>query len=436
MGKSMEVDVYQRLGKKIDGLNVRAPWSETWHAILKELFTTEEADVVAKMPYTLSTLERIAKVTKVEKTRLQKILESLCKKGLVMDLYHEEHGTYYYMPWPIAIGIFEFTMMRSGDNLNMKRWAELFHDYFGSVYTANFSHGEKISALRVIPIEESIKEDGYTAFFDYEKATSIIEDSPRFALGLCSCRNEKHHLGLKECDAPLNNCSFMGIGADYAIRNNFGREVSKSEMLDNIAQSKELGLVLCSVNTRTKPIALCHCCKCCCNFLGGLNKFGFNNCVITSNFISELKTDLCNGCGRCVAVCPVNALSLVPAQDTKDGKKKKALLNRDICVGCGLCAARCKPGAIHMIPRSSRAIHPESLFEVTMLTSLERGTLQNQLFDNPQSVTQEFMRTFVGAFFRLPPVKRAIMSDMLRSTFLHTAKAIAKLQGKGWMLDL
>jgi hypothetical protein len=89
-----------------------------------------------------------------------------------------------------------------------------------------------------------------------------------------------------------------------------------------------------------------------------------------------------------------------------------------------------------MIPRSSRVLHPESLFEVTMLSSLERGTLQNQLFDNPQSMTQECMRSFVGAFLRLPPLKRAFMSDMFRSTFLSTAKVIAKLQGKGWMLDL
>jgi hypothetical protein len=46
------------------------------------------------------------------------------------------------------------------------------------------------------------------------------------------------------------------------------------------------------------------------------------------------------------------------------------------------------------------------------------------------------MRSFVGAFLRLPPLKRAFMSDMFRSTFLSTAKVIAKLQGKGWMLDI
>ena len=47
-----ESDVYRTLGKKIDDLTVRTPWNETFHSILKELYTTEEADAVVKMPYT------------------------------------------------------------------------------------------------------------------------------------------------------------------------------------------------------------------------------------------------------------------------------------------------------------------------------------------------------------------------------------------------
>ncbi|HHO77163.1 MAG TPA: 4Fe-4S dicluster domain-containing protein [Deltaproteobacteria bacterium] len=428
--------IYRQLGKKLDNLYVRAPWNETWHSILKELYTSEEADVVIKMPFTLSTLERISLVTKVEKTRLRRILERLCRKGLVMDLWNEDHGQFYYMSWPIAIGIFEFTMMRAGDNLNTKRWAELFHEYFEHVYAANFSNNEQTSALRVIPIEESIKDDSHTEFFDYEKATSLIENSSRLAIGVCSCRNEKLHTGHNQCDAPLESCSFLGIGAEYAIRNNFAREVSKSEMMDNFTRSKEHDLVFCAVNTRRNPMAICHCCKCCCNFLGGLNKFGHLNCVVTSSFISKINTEKCTGCGKCVDVCPVNALSLVSAHDPKKKKRKTARLNGDICVGCGVCIAQCRTCAIEMIPRKSSVIHPESLFEITMLSSLERGTLQNQLFDNPESVTQEVMRSFMGAFLRLPTVKKTLMSDMFRSTFLSTAKGIAKLQGKGWMLDI
>jgi len=427
---------YYRLGHKIDNLNVRAPWNETWHTLLKELYTVEEADVVAGMPYTLSPIEKIARVTGLEKNRLRVILERLCRKGLVMDLWNEEHGRFYYMPWPIAIGIFEFTMMRTGDSLDMKKWAELFHEYFGPAYAANFSHEERISALRVIPIEESVKEGRYTQFYDYEKASSIIEDAGRLAIGTCSCRNEKLHLGKKECDAPMDGCSLLGIFADYGIRNGFAREVSKSEMHDNIARSKEHDLVLCSVNTKKNPTAICRCCKCCCNFLGGLNKFGFANTIVTSSFMAETDAGLCNGCGKCAAVCPVNAISLIPAGNPENPKKMTASVNTELCAGCGLCVSKCRKQAVEMTAAKSRVIHPESLFEVTMLSSLERGTLQNQLFDNPQSTTQEFMRSFVGAFLKLPPVKSALMSDMFRSTFLSTAKVIAKLQGKGWMIDL
>ena len=81
-------------------------------------------------------------------------------------------------------------------------------------------------------------------------------------------------------------------------------------------------------------------------------------------------------------------------------------------------------------------IHPETTFERIMLRSLERGTLQNQIFADPRSFNQKFARVFVGAFLGLPPVQRALMGDRLRSRFLQAMKQGVRRQGKEWLLDL
>ena len=81
-------------------------------------------------------------------------------------------------------------------------------------------------------------------------------------------------------------------------------------------------------------------------------------------------------------------------------------------------------------------IHPETTFERLMLQCLEKGTLQNQIFANPNRIDQKFMRTFVGAFLRLTPIKKALLSDKLRSGFLSAMKDGVRKQGKDWLLDL
>jgi hypothetical protein len=58
------------------------------------------------------------------------------------------------------------------------------------------------------------------------------------------------------------------------------------------------------------------------------------------------------------------------------------------------------------------------------------------LFDNPQSLTHKVMRGVVGGFLKLSPVKRALMTDTLRSTFLNSLGAGVKFLGKGYIHEL
>jgi hypothetical protein len=81
-------------------------------------------------------------------------------------------------------------------------------------------------------------------------------------------------------------------------------------------------------------------------------------------------------------------------------------------------------------------IPPETTFERIMLQCLEKGTLQNQIFADPQRIDHKFMRAFVGAFLKLSPVKKALLSDRLRSSFLHAMEAGVRKQGKGWVLEM
>jgi ferredoxin len=106
------------------------------------------------------------------------------------------------------------------------------------------------------------------------------------------------------------------------------------------------------------------------------------------------------------------------------------VINEETCIGCGVCSLVCDPDAIKMHTRQQQVIHPENTFERVILQCLERGTLQNQLFDDPGSLSHKAMRGIVGGFLRLSPVKKALMTDTLRSRFLSAmAAGAAKSSG-------
>jgi ferredoxin len=445
MGHLVGKDLYRQLGKKIDALTVRAPWDDTLFAILKELYSEADAELVVKMPYGLSTIERLERVTKLPRLELERRLETLCPRGLVLDL--EVGGRTYYAPSPLVIGIFEFTMMRAGEGLDRGKLARLFDEYLhdGSFMAANFAMGQRVSIMRALPHEGAIAEEDYVEVLDYEKATAIVESHRRFAMGTCSCRHERQHLGSRQphahgaapCSAPLDNCSALGDDSvGFLVRNGLAREVSKTEMLENVSRSRELGLVLNADNVQRHVSFLCHCCGCCCNVLRGITRDGFPNAVVTSSYTAACDAQKCTGCGVCSRKCPVNAIARVEDPDPRFRKFGRPRVDKSFCIGCGVCAVKCNSGAMRLHSRRQRVLHPATTFERNILQCLERGTLQNQLFDDPSSKTQAFLRGLVGGFLRLAPVKQALMSDVLRSRFLAAMTMGATALGKGSFTEL
>ncbi|HWR59518.1 MAG TPA: 4Fe-4S binding protein [Thermodesulfovibrionales bacterium] len=437
MGHLVGKDIYRRLGDRIDNLTIRTPWNETFHSILKELYTPQEADLIIRMPATLTTLDGLVSITGYDETLLRNLLEGLCSKGLVMDLWL--HEMYHYMPSPLVVGMFELTMMRTESGQDWKKISRLFHDYMlaqPEFIAANCSHDERIGLLRTIPHEDVIAQQDHVEILDYERASSIVEEQKKFAVGTCSCRHVATHTGEKTCKIPLDTCTSFGLASEVLSRRGFAKEVSKAEMRDKVARSKELGLVLNLDNVQRNPSYLCHCCSDCCHLLLGVKKWGYANVVISSAFRPKTDEKLCTGCGLCARACPIDVRTMVAVEEVGTRRKKKPVTDTSICLGCGVCALKCKSHALSLEKQKRRIITPETSFERIMLQCLEKGTLQNQLFDNPLSISHKFMRGFVGGFLRLSPVRRALMSNTLRSTFLGVMKKGAAAQGRGWMTSV
>ncbi|AGL03373.1 4Fe-4S binding protein [Desulfoscipio gibsoniae] len=452
MGHMAGKDVYRKLGEKIDNLTVKSPWNEALHRLLRELYTEQEADLVVQMPYLLSTVDRIARITGDDPGILQGRLAGLADKGLVLDLYHG--GRYYYMPSPIMVGIFEFTMMRSCGNFDPGVAAGLFHAYLtgsGDFYRANAGDGQRIALARAVPYIDAVAPEDVVEILPYEKAEAIVDSHNRYAIGTCACRHEKLHSGYKKCSIPLDTCTSFSYAADYLIRHQMATKVSREQVLDNLARCKEMGLVFSADNVQHNITFICCCCACCCNLLRGINKFGYVGFIKTSSFIAVVNAEKCTGCGSCVAACPVKGIHLISAQvgevtscfatgpGSEEGAgrgKRLALVDESICLGCGVCAARCVHGALQLKKRRQRVLPPETTFERNILACLEKGTLPNYIFDDPGAVTHRVMRGILGGILKLPPVKKALVGDLFRSTFLNVLTTGVKLSGKGWITKL
>jgi ferredoxin len=152
-------------------------------------------------------------------------------------------------------------------------------------------------------------------------------------------------------------------------------------------------------------------------------RFGILNPIHTSNFIPELEPELCNGCAKCVNVCPVEAMTMVSANDPRYPKLRRAKLDKETCLGCGVCVRNCDRDAIRLQPRARRVITPVTSTQRVVMMAIERGKLQNLIFDNQALASHRAMAAILGVILKLPAVKQALAKQQMKSLYVERVVA-------------
>ncbi len=407
---------YQNLTERLNLFPQGAPPSESLYKILKMLFSEKEAQFVSLLPIKPFDSELASKLTKKSLAETEKMLDELSSRGILLDA--EVIGKKQYTLPPPMAGFFEFSMMRLRTDIDQKVLSELFYQYLNveeDFIRELFTKGE--TQLGRTFVNEKAIENTKLEVLDYEKASEVIKTATHIGVGICYCRHKMEHLG-KACNAPREICmTFNGV-ADSLIRHNIARRVDINEGLDLLHLAYENNLVQFGENVQNSVSFICNCCGCCCEAMLAAKRFASLNPIHTTNFLPVINEAECNGCGKCVEVCPVEAMTLVSANDPHKKKKKIAKLNEEICLGCGVCVRVCSKEYISMRARDNKVITPVNSAHRAVMMAIERGELQNLIFDNQALWNHRAMAAILGVILKLPPLKQILASQQLKSNYL------------------
>jgi ferredoxin len=219
----------------------------------------------------------------------------------------------------------------------------------------------------IIPVQETIHGTESVVLPLTLLSPIISQASHRFVLDECMCRTAE------KCRTypPQIGCLFLGSGVTR-ISPTMGRPVTVDEALAHARRAIEIGLVPLVVHAAfdawilgipyRQTLAVCFCCDCCCTVRHGLRTGppAFWETVVRLPGLSVSAGPDCAGCGLCVDLCPVGAISLVEGT---------ARIGAD-CKGCGRCAALCPNGAIALHLAADEDILAQLLARIEQRTDI------------------------------------------------------------------
>jgi ferredoxin len=410
---------YARLTERLNRFPQGAPPTERLTKILKILFDQKEAEMVSLLPVKPFTVKKAACVWEMSEKEARKVLERLAEKALLVD-FQTDGEMHYVLPPPMA-GFFEFSMMRIRKDIDQKLLSELFYQYLNQeedFIRELFATGQT-QLGRAFVNETVLSEENSLHVLDWERASEVIRTAVHRGISVCYCRHKMMHLD-RACSAPMEICMTFNTAAESLIRHGHARSVEASEGLELLAEARENNLVQFGENVRQGVNFICNCCGCCCEAMIAARRFAVMHPIHTTHFLPRVDENSCDGCGKCVALCPVEAMTLVSANDPKRPKRKIARVDEDRCLGCGVCLSACtKTDSLSLEHRQARVLTPLNATHRAVVMAVERGKLQDLLFDNRVLWHHRALSAVLGAILRLPPVARALATDQVKSRYLE-----------------
>jgi ferredoxin len=199
---------------------------------------------------------------------------------------------------------------------------------------------------QVIQVDEPVEQSGEMVLPSQVVEHFIEQAGTHWVMNNCICRD-----GSQCKDFPVDlGCLFLGEAAS-GINPRLGRQVTKAEALDHVRRCRGAGLVhlvgrnkldtvWLGVGPGEKLLTICNCCPCCClwGMLPHLSPEVGARVASMPGVVVQV-TDRCVGCGTCTqAVCFVAAIEVV------DGR---AVIGQG-CKGCGRCVEVCPEDAIEL----------------------------------------------------------------------------------------
>jgi len=341
-----ELEIYSDLQAHLNKMPIGYPKTESGVelSLLKKLFNPEEAQIATNMnfmPEPSKSIHRRLKKTNIQLNALEKKLDMMYDKGIMMRRVMDGEKTFANIP--LVVGMYEFQLGR----LTPDVVKDVFQ-YFKEAYYEKEYNKVGIPQLRTIPIEQAITPD--LSIATYDQIRSLIENS-NDVIGLmdCICRNAHDMIG-DPCKTTSLRKTCLTFGSAAKIFNEKGvaEFISKGEALNLIKKMEEAGLVPQPSNSQ-RPFVICNCCGCCCETITNQKRFEEPARFFATNYQVEINPEVCNGCETCVNKCPMDALMLTDEKCEVDLGK---------CIGCGVCIPSCPNHAITLKKKEKERIPP------------------------------------------------------------------------------